>query len=204
MKAISKAAAQLTTGRGSAGSELASRSVRLFKKSGGFLSSRSARARFATCRGWSDDQLASRSARLKSEKGAYLIEFLGGLTITFLMMVLVVQLLVVLITAVMFNNALQTAGQEASVQGGLTPQVQRSWASSLPNNISQEATLTQQSVTPIVVRGRRGRESTTFGEVIQINSTYSMPAEIFTAFGLPGTVDFNRDVYVPSQSAKEN
>lgn len=155
-------------------------------------------------------------SRAKRQEGAYTLEFLGSLVLTLVMITLVVQVVLVLITSIIFNNALQAAGQEASIQGGPSEQVLYTWSKSLPDNVCgspagpsglncSNAYLDVKSqgasISP-VKKIRKGREVTNFGDVITVDATYNMPTPLLGWFGRD-SITFNRVAYFSSQSAKE-
>lgn len=153
--------------------------------------------------------------RATSQDGAYTVEFLASLTVTLMMIALVVQLVMVLLTAVIFNNALQTAAQEASVQGGPNSQVDAIWLGALPDSISNHPSTNLRVVardpisgsditlTPGASGGRRGQEQTNFGDLVTLRASYQMDTPMFGLFGSP-TINFNKSAYVSSQSAQED
>lgn len=160
------------------------------------------------------------------QEGAYLLEFLGGLTASLVIMLIVFQLLYVLLVATMFNNALQATAQETSVQGGLNGQAMLVYRTALPNMVWQNTNITRSvldnagNVAPTpapatvdtyseringVDRGRRGREITKFGDPIQLAFDYNMPTPLGGLFGPSNnSIEFKRKVTIASQSAKEN
>ena len=158
---------------------------------------------------------------LARQEGAYLIEFLGGLTATLFVMLMVTQLLLVLITSTLVNNALQAAGQEASVQGGVNRQVREVFNRSLPEGLRPDISNPRDPDRPVLTRApfvlpglpsspntvddpnRRGRELTKFGEPILLKASYDMPAPYFSPFGM-NSLEMRRYTLVSSQSAKED
>lgn len=159
-------------------------------------------------------KIASRAER---QDGAYTLEFLGSLVLTLVMITLVVQVVLVLLTSIIFNNALRAAGQEASLQGGPSEQVYSTWSSSLPAgvcgapagpgglNCSNALLDVKSGGTPITApaKARRGREATNFGDVITVDATYNMPTPLLGWFG-QDSITFSRVAYFSSQSAKED
>jgi len=157
---------------------------------------------------------SSFKSRLSDKEGAYTIEFLATLVAVIVVLVLVFQLLLLLINAVVFNNALQAAGQEASVQGDYNTAVKGSWQGLLTapmlngptgSTVGGAGSATLSCPAPCVepVDGQRGREKTKFGELITLQATYAAPSPFLQMFGGPASVTFNKTVQVPSQSAKE-
>ena len=164
-----------------------------------------------------------KTSSLKDQEGAYLLEFLGALTGTLILIIMVVQLLLILLTAVLFNHAVQTASQEIAVQGGDSSQVERSFYAALPapaaavcpspspppgsppSPTSCPGRYDLKTTVPIARRLKQGQEKTVLGQLITVEGTYVVPTPLFGFLGPSNdTLVLRNQVKVASQSAKEN